>query len=484
MINSQPTGYESRTLNQWIDLAKTRPVPRLLFGEFWLEGELAVMFGDTGAGKSLLAVQIAESIARGREIEPFEIDAKPQQVLYFDFELSEKQLELRYTKDHKPGLSSLIRHYRFSERFHRIKVDLNAPLPDGVRNFDEYLIGVIKQRISETGAKVVIIDNVLHMKRSYGSASDAIRLMNKLNHLKATLGLSILLVAHSRKRAASRTLGTGEQVSAKVIASLADSVFAIGNTSGSPSGRYLKHLKTRSTEMVYDESNVPVFTIRKMEDNFLGFAFQRFDDEETTHYQERHPREDEMIGKIVEMSDRRMSIRSIAAALDMSRSTVHRLLKMSDQVERRPVRRAVFEPTNYHPAHKEEEFVEIENTNETGWSADTLVRIGGSSGEIPLATIGGRRSVAHADKSVCAPFNDEGFRHVVIDDRDEEESEQTELPGPALILQRDGYGRDILVESEDERGRPAVWYQTNRQGITNRYERQGFVISVQQAAPA
>ena len=68
MTNTQPAGYESRTLNQWIELAKHQPVPRLLFGEFWIEGELAVMFGDTGAGKSLLAVQIAESIARGREI--------------------------------------------------------------------------------------------------------------------------------------------------------------------------------------------------------------------------------------------------------------------------------------------------------------------------------------------------------------------------------------------------------------------------------
>jgi len=161
-----------------------------------------------------------------------------------------------------------------------------------------------------------------------------------------------------------------------------------------------------------------------------------------------------MIGKIVEMSDRRMSIRTIAAELDMSRSTVHRLLKMSHQIERSPVRRAVFQPTPYHPAHKEEEFVEIENIADPS-EPDALPQ-----------------------KENDAIIAEE------IDIRDEEELEPVHLrPEPELILQKDGYGREILVESEDARGKPMVWYQTNRQGITNRYERQGFGIRVCQAAP-
>ena len=58
--------FEIKTANEWIRGAKSRPVPKRLFGEFWLESELAILFADTGVGKSLLAVQIAESIARGR----------------------------------------------------------------------------------------------------------------------------------------------------------------------------------------------------------------------------------------------------------------------------------------------------------------------------------------------------------------------------------------------------------------------------------
>src|SRR4051812_3528279 len=87
--------FDVRRANEWIRSAKTKPVPKMLFGEFWLEGELAIMFADTGTGKSMLAVQIAEAIARGRAIEPMRMDAAPQPVLYFDFELSEKQFEMR-----------------------------------------------------------------------------------------------------------------------------------------------------------------------------------------------------------------------------------------------------------------------------------------------------------------------------------------------------------------------------------------------------
>jgi hypothetical protein len=464
MTNTQPAGYESRTLNQWIELAKHQPVPRLLFGEFWIEGELAVMFGDTGAGKSLLAVQIAESIARGREIEPFDMDAKPQHVLYFDFELSEKQLELRYTKDHKPGLSSLKRHYRFSERFHRIKVDLNAPLPKGIRNFDEYLIGIIKQHVSETGARVVIIDNVLHMKRSYGSANDAVRLMNALNNLKNTLGLSILLLAHNRKRASSRTLTAGDQISSRLIASLADSVFAIGQTDDDPAWRYIKQLKARSTEMIYDASNIPWFRIAKLGRNFLGLEFQSFEPERT-HTPERPDADRTTIDLIKWKKDHGMTIRAIAADLEMSRSTVHRLLRLW-----KPPVDEDTEQVPYVPDSDDDGWQPLEEEYQGQHTDWALQRMG-------MRPVWKERLDA---VETDIPPDDDG----ILESYKEEFKSPPHPPANnGLTPQIDGYGREILVESEDSRGRPAVWYQTDRQGMTKRYERQGFLVSVRQAAP-
>ena len=43
-----------KTASDWMRTAADKPVPKMLFGEFWLEGELGVMFADTGKGKSIL----------------------------------------------------------------------------------------------------------------------------------------------------------------------------------------------------------------------------------------------------------------------------------------------------------------------------------------------------------------------------------------------------------------------------------------------
>jgi hypothetical protein len=453
--------YESKTINQRIGLARKRPVPRMLFGEFWLEGELAVLFGDTGMGKSLLAVQIAESIARGRAIYPLDMDAKPQRALYFDFELSEKQLEMRYSKEQKPQHDSLKCHYRFSDRFYRIRINPNDPLPNGFRTFDEYLIAIIKERVSETGAKVVIIDNVTHLKRSYSSASDTIRLMNALNHLKQALGLSILLLAHSRKNAWSRTLTAGDSQSSRVLASLADSVFAIGKPEGAPAGRYLKHLKTRSTEMVYDASNVPLFCIRKLEDNFLGFGFLWFDPERTLRYDAKHPREREISDEIVTMSDKGMSIRQIAAALDMPKSTVHRLLRTWEPPRDLPPPRRIPLPQNSNEMDDEvddwepegEEYTDEQDASETEVSSDDDV----------------------------GTYTDENISNQYEEKHNPEQYQP--LADIGLSRKIDGYGREILVETEDTNGRPAVWYQFDPKGVKHRFERRSFVISRARVPP-
>ena len=74
-----------KTANRTILEASQLPTPRALWDSFWYEGELSCLFADSNVGKSILAVQIADRIAR------------TDNVLYLDFELSEKQFQLRYT---------------------------------------------------------------------------------------------------------------------------------------------------------------------------------------------------------------------------------------------------------------------------------------------------------------------------------------------------------------------------------------------------
>lgn len=77
--------FTAMTANQTLEAAKKLPNPRKLWKEFWYENEVCCLFADTNVGKSVLAVQIANEIA------------KTDTVLYYDFELGEKQFQMRYT---------------------------------------------------------------------------------------------------------------------------------------------------------------------------------------------------------------------------------------------------------------------------------------------------------------------------------------------------------------------------------------------------
>src|SRR5215213_8791540 len=74
---------------------RARPAARL-FDEFWREGELAMLFGASGAGKSILAVQIADALARGTAMWGFVMPKGRRKVLYVDLGLSDAQFQARY----------------------------------------------------------------------------------------------------------------------------------------------------------------------------------------------------------------------------------------------------------------------------------------------------------------------------------------------------------------------------------------------------
>jgi len=320
--------FDLKTANEWLVSSKEIPTPKMLFGEFWLEGELAILFADTGKGKSLLAVQIAESIAKGFSVAPMEMTAKPQKVLYFDFELTAKQFEMRYAKEAaKDGNGQLTGHYKFSDNFSRVEVKMEVSVPRGFYTFENYLRHSIERVVKETGATVLIIDNITYLKRSSDSTREAIPLMRELKRLKDIHGLSILVLAHTPKRDNSRPITVNDLQGSKVLSNFADNIFAIGQSKLSPDGRYIKHIKPRSTGLAYDTSNVPYFRVTKWNQNFLGFQHMGFA-AETVHLADpRGSREWDLIETIKRSSDKGMTVRQIAAELKLAKSYVHRLLK-------------------------------------------------------------------------------------------------------------------------------------------------------------
>lgn len=252
-----------RTANECIQSAKLKPVPKMLFSEFWHEDEICILFADTNVGKSILAVQIADSISKGQPIKGFKMTALCQKVLYFDFELSEKQFENRYSMNYQ-------NHYTFFSYFYRIEI--NSKCVDFL-NFEQKLFHEIENAIINLGAKVLIVDNLTYLKtQTTETSKEALPLMKLLKDLKLKYNLSILVLAHTPKRNHSSPININDIAGSRQLANFTDSAFAIGQSSKDKSFRYIKQIKARATEKMYESENVILCMIGKTI-NFLGFEF-------------------------------------------------------------------------------------------------------------------------------------------------------------------------------------------------------------------
>lgn len=259
--------FTVKTASRWIEQAKTRPIPKMLFGEFWFEGELCILFADTNLGKSILAVQIGNSISRGEQIVGFKLETRKQPILYFDFELSDKQFENRYSIKFE-------QHYSFDNNFIRVEINPDAVIPEN-QTFEGYLNHSLERSITETGAKVLIIDNITYLKNETEKAKDALPLMKHLNALKNKYGLSILALAHTPKRDLSKPITRNDLQGSKMLINFCDSSFAIGDSHIDKNLRYLKQIKQRNTEQIYDAENICICQIAKPS-NFLQFEFLNY----------------------------------------------------------------------------------------------------------------------------------------------------------------------------------------------------------------
>lgn len=238
-----------RSANDCLEQAKLKPIPRMLFSEFWHQGELCILFADTNVGKSILSVQIADAISSGNPAKGFKMQASAQVVLYFDFEMSDKQFEKRYSQNYS-------NHYKFDNRF--LRIELNPDLAD-FDDFENRLFEVIRQAVQLYNAKVIIIDNLTFLKaQSTETSKEAMPLMKMLKELKQRFGLSILVLAHTPKRNPVNPISKNDLAGSKHIANFADSIFAIGESYQDSSLRYIKQIKSRDTEIIYDSQNVLV----------------------------------------------------------------------------------------------------------------------------------------------------------------------------------------------------------------------------------
>jgi hypothetical protein len=319
MTSNKEGLFTIKTANVWIEEAMKRPIPKMLFSQLWYEGELCILFADTNLGKSILAVQIGNSISKGEQIKNFFIETQKQPVLYFDFELSDKQFQNRYSKDYADN-------YDFDDNFLRVEINPDLELPQDV-TFDDYLILSIEKSILISNAKVLIIDNLTYLKSDNEKAKEASPLMKKLKEFKSKYSLSLLILAHTPKRDKSKPINENDLAGSKALMNFCDSSFTIGESSQDKQIRYIKQIKQRNCEKVFDADNVCVCQISK-EFNFLQFEFVGLGNELEHLKQYTEKDKENIISQVKELSHQGKNQRYISAELGISLGAVNKYLKV------------------------------------------------------------------------------------------------------------------------------------------------------------
>lgn len=293
-----------KTASQWAQDAAIRPDPKRLWLSLWHEGELCCLFADSNLGKSIYAVEIVNEIA------------KTDKIIYFDFELSDKQFQLRYTDDFGEI-------FPFSDNFMRAEIDPNL-IDAG--DFEDEVISDIERAALLHGINILVIDNITYLCNTSEKGDAAGQLMMRLMQLKKKYGLSILVLAHTPKRPLSSPITQNDLAGSKKLFNFFDSVFAIGRSAKDENLRYIKQIKSRAGAFEFGADNVIVSEIVK-EGAWLHFK-QIGVSSEKDHLREQSDKDTAQFeNNVRDLRSEDKTYQEIANALGVSKSKIGRICK-------------------------------------------------------------------------------------------------------------------------------------------------------------
>lgn len=286
--------------------------PRKIFGKFFFENEIALLLGDTNVGKTALAYDIAFATDNGYNFwgEPMCEIPGEKNIVFYDMENSKRQFAARYV--HKGFTLKNFTRVEFDQR------NINFLSHDG-------FLEDLESRINVLVPNLFIIDNLSYLLNS-ASAKESIEFMKRLKSLKETYScISILIIAHTKKRNMSRGLDQNDLYGSKFLMNFVDSAFGLGASVIDTSTRYLKQIKTRSAEKYNQVAELEIEG-----EPYLHFELVEWTPE-CNHMKQGHSREtiitEAIAEQIKEMTAEGYSVREIANAIGVSKSSVGRVTR-------------------------------------------------------------------------------------------------------------------------------------------------------------
>lgn len=228
-----------------------------IFTTLWRTGEVALLCGAPGVGKSMFAVRLAEAIARGTSHllteEYLHIRSPegglapaldPSRVFYIDLQRTASQFNERF-----PDVTIERRHLDWDSFDFRDNDSIRAArVQSSIR------------KVIDEGAEVVILDDISLGGINIGRPNGPLRTLRTLKMFAAEHGTSFLVIAGSRPHKRPRPASLSD-VAFRHIAEQADSVFCLSASTYGPAFRYICHLRSTSGLVIHDASAVLTFLI-------------------------------------------------------------------------------------------------------------------------------------------------------------------------------------------------------------------------------
>lgn len=290
-------GFIVEPMNKCIEDAHLLPPLVSLYPDIVLEGDLSIIFGQSGIGKTIFAMQIARYIAE-----------QGKRVLYVDCEMTPRQLGNRYESPNFPST------------FLRAEMDKEHPAEDVLKGIEEVAVA--------NYVDVVFIDNITALGQSLDRSADAGTLMASLNTLKKKYNWTLVVLNHVPKMFSGNVaLSLSAMQGSAKINQLIDDAIGIAQSSIDPNLVYVKQCKWRNGELTMGADHVAIYERCKDECGNLGFVSRGFGTEQEHLSIESGNDRDEMKARVRELSGKGMTQTVIAEQLRISQSKVSRLLK-------------------------------------------------------------------------------------------------------------------------------------------------------------
>lgn len=289
-------GFHIATMNDTLDLARLLPPLTELYPNIVMEGDLCIMFGQSGLGKTIFGVQVGKVIAE-----------KGKRVLYLDYEMSDRQLAKRYLTPN------------FPITFFRGEPNSDNPIID--------TLGSIEDAIVKNHAEVVFVDNITALGQCLDKGNEAGTLMASLKVLKKKYDLTMIILNHIPKRYAGRPLSLEAMQGSAKLSQLVDDAIGLGQSYKDTSLVYVKQCKWRNGEIELDAGHVAVYERKKDECGNLCFDFHGYDTERALLGADGFNEQEQLYQQVKELHAQGLKQSEIAVRCGISQGAVSKILK-------------------------------------------------------------------------------------------------------------------------------------------------------------